>query len=99
MTELQRRIVSILEDGNWHGIPEFYEACAPLITPEWAVRRYVLENGTIQDDRIAIAVVKGKWRIISYYLTNYKYDGWIEGRGRGSTREYRKIKERTKRRR
>lgn len=96
---LRAALMEALADGEWHKVGELYNRSQACITPERAIRRYVLEYKPVTSEMYADADRIGRWRIVQYYLCNLKSQGIAEARGKGMQREYRKISDTPTRRR
>jgi len=78
-------------DGQWHALHKFYIAYEQYILPRRALDRYLLERKNEPSD-IPRAIMIGKWRIVSYRLTQLRASGHIDKRGIGIDSEYRLTK-------
>lgn len=81
-------VLATLADGKWHPASEMVPILRHLIRPEVAYRRAVNDA---EGEKLSHfeAVSRGTPRVVRIKLDNMKYEGLIQARGLGNTREYR----------
>lgn len=85
-----KRIMQLLEDGQWHTFQEVHQAVARFVDADAADREYRKRHPGWKDDKPTIRVAQGKKRLIWLSLNSAIHHAkTVTARGHAADRKYR----------
>ena len=85
-----KRIMQLLEDGQWHSFHEVHQAVARFVDAEVADNEYRKRHPNWKDDKQSVRVAQGRKRLLWLSLnTKIHHSKTVTARGHADERKYR----------